>query len=78
MCNSVTKNHLKGLDAVERWTKSLHILRHGYNGGGYDGNNSKKILDNCEKLRQDLPNSLDCFPAIDALQALRKLCSGKM
>ena len=61
---------------MEKLFKSLHIIRHGYNGGGYDGNNSKKILDNCEKL-QLLPNSHHLGPAVDALKALCDLVSGE-
>ena len=51
-------------------------MRHGYNGGGFDGNNSKKILDNAADLRYNLPNSIDCLPAIDALQSLKHVVDG--
>ena len=67
----------EGLHVVEAWGKRFNILRHGYNGGGWDGNNSKRILDHCEDLRHNLPNPIDCMPAIDALQALRHVINGK-
>ena len=54
-----------------------HILRHGYHGGGYDGNNSKRLLENCEKMRLEMPNSMDCWPAIDALVAFREVVHGE-
>ena len=68
---------LNGLDIVEQWGKKLNILRHGYQGGGYNGINSKHILDNCDSLRSQLPNAVDCFPAIDALQALKNVVTGQ-
>ena len=68
-------SELKGLEAVEDWTRDLHIIRHGYHGGSYDGNNSKRILDNCERLRAAF--GLECFPAVDALNALGAVCSGE-
>ena len=67
---------ISGLDVIEAWGKKLHILRHGYLGGGYDGNNTKKILDNCDGLRT-LPNAIDIFPAVDALKALKRVVSGQ-
>ena len=42
----------KGLPEIERWCKSHHILRHGYHGGGYDGNNSRRILDFLDLMRK--------------------------
>ena len=66
----------QGLDAVEKWARSHCIMRHGYSGGGFDGNNCKRILDNCEKLRYELPDALECWPAIDALKALQDVCNG--
>ena len=52
-------------------------MRHGYSGGGWDGNNTKRILDHCDDLRHYLPNAVDCMPAIDALQALREVIDGE-
>ena len=67
----------EGLSVIETWGKRFNILRHGYSGGGYDGNNTKRILDHCEDLRYYLPNAIDCVPAIDALQALRHVVDGE-
>ena len=66
---------LKGLVAVEEWSKDLHIIRHGYHGRLYNGNNSKRILDNCERLREAF--GFECYPAVDALKALGEVCSGE-
>ena len=45
-------------------------------GGGWDGNNTKKILDKCDTLRTDIPNAIEIYPAIDALKALKNVVSG--
>ena len=66
-----------GLEAVIAWGKKFNIMRHGYSGGGWDGNNSKKILDNVDNLRHHMPNSLEIMPAIDALQALKPVIDGE-
>jgi hypothetical protein len=63
-----------GLDWVENWTRSLHIIRHGYQGGSYDGNNSKKILDNVDDLASRIPMHL--LPVIQALRSFKPVVSG--
>ena len=60
---------------MEEWSKDLHIIRHGYHGRSYNGNNSKRILDNCERLREAF--GFECYPAVDALKALGEVCSGE-
>lgn len=72
----VSFSSLKGLEVVETWGKGYKILRHGYNGGGWDGNNSKRILDHADDLR-DLPNYLEIMPAIDALKSLKPVIEGE-
>lgn len=67
---------LSGLDAVVEWGKRFNIMRHGYSGGGWDGNNSKRILDHADDLRHHLPNALEILPAIDALQSLKLVVDG--
>ena len=62
------------LDFVEKWTKSHGIIRHGFQGGGYNGNHSKKILDNLDSLANYLPVS--CVPIINSLRALNEIVKG--
>ena len=60
-----------GLEFVEAWLKQHGIIRHGYHGGGTDGNNSMKVLTNIDSLAKYLPT--ECAPVIDSLQALKKV-----
>ena len=54
-----------GLKFVEEWAKKFGIIRHGYQGGGFAGNHSKKILDNLDSLAEYVPMS--CLPIIQSL-----------
>jgi hypothetical protein len=63
-----------GLEWVENFTKSVHIIRRGYHGGGYDGNNSKKLLDNIDIMANQLP--IHCLPVVSALRAFKPVVSG--
>ena len=65
---------MKGLPFIEAWTRTMRILRHGYQGGGYDGNNSKKILESLDDLAIRVP--ISCLPIISSLQALKAVISG--
>ena len=47
----------------------------GFIGGGYNGNESKKILDRIDDLEQYVPPS--CAPLIDSLRALKTVVNGK-
>ena len=40
-------------DRILNWLRSKGIHRHGYNGGGLDGNNSKKLLACLDILERD-------------------------
>jgi hypothetical protein len=63
-----------GLEWTEHWTKSHHIIRHGYSGGGYDGKNSKKILECLDDLSNQVP--LICLPIIDVLRSFHPIVTG--
>ena len=63
-----------GLEYVEKWTKSQGIIRHGYHSGGYDGNNSKRILERLDSLAAYLP--LECAPIIVCLRAFKRVVHG--
>ena len=63
-----------GLEFVEKWTKSEGIIRHGYHSGGYDGNNSKRILEKLDSLASYLP--LECVPIIENLRAFKHVVHG--
>ena len=63
-----------GLDYVEAWTKSMKIIRHGWMGGGYNGNHSKRILDCLDNLAAHLPPS--CAPIIDSMRAFKSIVNG--
>ena len=65
---------LRGLEYLEIWTRSVHVMRHGYQGGGFNGGNAKKILDHLESLRSYLP--ADLGPLVDSLEAFRKVVVG--
>ena len=67
---------IKGMQIIEAWGKSRHIMRHGFHGGAYDGNNSKRILDNLDHLEAHLPDVMDCLPIIDAMKAFKAIVSG--
>ena len=42
---------------MEEWAHHKGITRHGYNGGGLDGNNSKRLLQNLDSLKRVAPMS---------------------
>ena len=63
-----------GLDEVLAWCKSNFIIRRGYHGGQFDGNNCKKILDRLDDLEVKCPKS--CLPLIELLRSFRPIVSG--
>ena len=63
-----------GITFLEGWMRQFGIIRRGYNGGGFDGKNSKKVLENVDSLAQYLPN--ECSPIIEALRAFKEVVSG--
>ena len=63
------------LEFVEKWLNSHGILRHGYQGGGLDGNNSMKALKNVSSLEMLLPDAL--APIIDCFRALEVVVKGQ-
>ena len=54
--------------------KAHGIFRLGYNGGGLDGNNCKKLLQKLEKMRSAVPAHLQ--PVLDTLDTFRLLVGG--
>ena len=62
------------LEFVESWLNANNILRHGYQGGGTDGNNSMKVLKHLNSLEMALPDAL--APIVDCLRALKNVVSG--
>ena len=50
------------------------IFRHGYNGGGLDGNNCMKLLQKLEKMRSAVPAHLQ--PVLDTLDTFRLVVDG--
>ena len=63
-----------GRETVETWLHEIGVMRHRYNGGGCDGNNSKRVLDMVDRLAQLLPNA--CAPIVEALRALKAVVEG--
>ena len=53
------------------WAKENHIFERGYQGGGFDGVNSKKILDKVCILKKQLP--LHLLPFASCLESLGKV-----
>ena len=54
--------------------KAYSIFRHGYNGGGLDRNNCKKLLQKLEKMRSAVPAHLQ--PVLDTLDTFRLVVDG--
>ena len=55
--------------SVLEFFKRKCIVRHGYNGGGYDGPNCKKILFNLDEL--DALSDLNTLPSISTLRKFK-------
>ena len=56
---------------MEKFTKDLSIVREEYHSGNFEGNECSKILKNCEKLREILPEDYSTFA--DCLEKLAKV-----
>ena len=63
-----------GLENVLEWCKENGVMRRGYQGGTFDGNNAKKILERTENLADCVP--VKCLPLVDLLQAFKPIVSG--
>ena len=63
---------------LEDWCRHRGITIHNYQGGGLDGNNSKKFLKKCNDLDQLLPDTAAPTTAaiIDVLNKFDKVVSG--
>ena len=57
-----------------RRMKEIGVIRHGYNGGGLDGNNSKRLLDRLDRLASKFPSN--CGPIFTSLQGLKRVVEG--
>ena len=65
-----------GLGQVEGWLKAIGVIRHGYNGGGTDGNNSKRVLDRVDELASTLPP--ETAPIVANLRAFKDVVKGTL
>ena len=63
-----------GLDETLKWCQDNYIIRRGYHGGQFDGNNSKKILERLADLADYCPSN--CLPLIDLLRSFLPIVSG--
>lgn len=63
-----------GLENVLDWCKTKHIMRRGYQGGTFDGNNSKRILEYTDDLFNAVP--VNCRPLVELLQVFEPIVSG--
>lgn len=63
-----------GLDETLAWCQDNFIIRRGYHGGQFDGNNSKKILDCLPDLAEFCPTQ--CLPLVDLLHSFQPIVSG--
>ena len=46
------------------WLKSINVIQRGYQGRGWDGNNSNKILENLGSLKTNMLESSTCLISI--------------
>ena len=72
-------NHLLGpiqelWPGLEDWCKDNSILWRGYHGGGLDGNNSMKLLQNLDLLKPAIHE--DFHPIIDTLELFKGIVQG--
>ena len=58
-------------DVAPSWRRRL-VTRYGYNGGGYNGPNCRKVLSSLDELMTVAP-----VPMIPCIQTLRKFKKGK-
>ena len=65
---------LWGLEEVLAWAKRNYIMRRGYHGGQFDGNNAKKILERLDDLEASCPSS--CAPLVHLLRSFKPIVSG--
>jgi hypothetical protein len=63
-----------GKELLLAWCKRHYIMRRGYQGGCFDGNNAKKILEKLDELAEECPVS--CLPLVELLQEFRPIVDG--
>ena len=61
-------------EKIVTWLTANGIIKHGYNGGGLDGNNCKRLLDKVDALEQVLPPT--AAPVIDCFRAFKHVVEG--
>jgi hypothetical protein len=65
---------LWGEEDTLAWCKRNHIIRRGYQGGTFDGNNSKRILEKLDDLSLECPTN--CQPLIEVLETFKGVVEG--
>ena len=56
------------------WLKSINVIQRGYQGRGWDGNNTNKILENLDSLETNmLESSTSLFPIVQCLKDFRNV-----
>ena len=63
-----------GRERVEGWLQQVGVIRHGYNGGGMDGNNCKRLLDRLDAFVQLLLP--ETAPIVAVICSLRDVFQG--
>jgi len=65
----------------DTWLKLQGVLQRGYQGRGWDGNNSNKILKNLDKLESivtsEAPQLLQIVKCLKDFKAVKEACFGK-
>ena len=65
----------------DTWLKLQGVLQRGYQGQGWDGNNSNKILKNLDKLESivtsEAPQLLQIVKCLKDFKAVKEACFGK-
>ena len=69
--NNLWKCLEKKFPDMENLAKKLHIVKSGYHGKTYEGNEIKKILANIPKMRAMVPRKYQ--PFVKTFEALRKI-----
>lgn len=72
--NKILDLVIKVWPEVLDWCRSKGITRHGYQGGGLDGNNSKKLLDKLDELSAIIPIHL--LPIVSTLKDFKEIVAG--
>lgn len=62
-----------GSQVIDEWCVLKGITRHGYQGGGYDGNNCNLVLLHVDSLGKHIPPLM--APFIQTLRAFSLVCT---